>query len=109
MYSLQLRRWALHFPPESILVVRTEDMGADDASRREAVYKGILAFLGLEQPGADVWRQMMLETVKNQRPGPVGKVPATCPPNLRRRLDRIYDPLRRDLELVLQTFPFVRV
>lgn len=83
-YAEQLERWYAHVPPERLLVLRTERLGAD--------YPGVLEFLGLEPHTPDLVRH-------TRRADPDGASQLT--PELRARLTAEFAPHEAALKALL--------
>jgi hypothetical protein len=86
-YAEQLQRWLGHFPPDRILVLRSEAL-FDEPAR---CYRAVLEFLGLPQ-----WAPPSFPVHTKQSPLPRG-----MPAETRRRLEEHFAPANRELEALL--------
>jgi hypothetical protein len=80
-YLEQLRVWTELFPPERLLVLRSEDLYADPA----AVYRGVQEFLGLPQVGLGQYGTYNATSSNGMRPA------------MRERLGEYFRPHNREL------------
>ena len=112
-YSVYLRQWQAAFGKENVLVLRLEDwtrMGEEGGPlHRLGVSRGlrrIFAHLGLDEPPADVWSNMLAMDVARgshaREATPQRAAPADIDPAVRARVAAFYDEFDRELDELLE-------
>ncbi|PIK54775.1 putative carbohydrate sulfotransferase 15 [Apostichopus japonicus] len=97
MYSVHIREWMKRFPPEQILVLRTEEWARQPTLELQKVYK----FLNLTEISSDAIESFTSKGRKNQRK-PNNQRVGEMLPETRTLLNSFYQPFNEDLANVLK-------
>lgn len=90
MYAEQIERWMAHFPPEQILVLRSERLYGEPVT----TYHGALDFLGLPR-----WQPAVFRNYSYRAAPPLGR--SDTPEEARRLLTEHFEPANERLRTLL--------